>query len=125
MKKTIMSTMTVWGWKPHWAQSRTDKAWSGSRNALTAGRQDTGLQNVPTRKRKDDGKRLALRQMQALGKPDPRAVTAANQVTRKRTAERNTRTKPHQGVPRKLWERSWMRNYLCATLHKTRCPTSC
>jgi hypothetical protein len=79
----------------------------------------------PTRKRKDIRKRLALQQLQAFRKPNPSAVTAANQVTRKRTAGRNTRTKPHLEVPQKLWESSWMRNYLCATLYKTRCPTSC
>jgi hypothetical protein len=113
------------GWKPHWAQSRTGKAWLGGRNALPVGKQDTGLQNVPTRKRKDDQKRLALQQMQALRTPNPSAVTAATLVTRKRTAGRNIHTKPHQGVPQMLWERSWMKNYLCATLHKMRCPTSC
>jgi hypothetical protein len=69
----------------------------------------------------DNRKRLALQQMQALRTPNPRAVTAANQVTRKRTAGRNTCTKPQVGVPRKLWERSWMKNYLCEKLHKTRC----
>jgi hypothetical protein len=74
-KKTKTSTMTAWGWKPHWAQSRTSKAWSGSRNSLNARRQDAGLQNVPTRKRKDDWKRLVLQQMQALRKPNPIAVT--------------------------------------------------
>jgi hypothetical protein len=42
--------------------------------------------------------------MQALRKPNPSAVTAANQVTRKRIAGRNTHTKPHLGVPQKLWE---------------------
>jgi hypothetical protein len=55
--------------------------------------------------------------MQALRKLNPSAVTVANQVTRKRTTGRNTRTKPHLGVPWKLWELSLMKNYLCATLH--------
>jgi hypothetical protein len=77
---------TTWCWKPHWAQLRTSKAWSGNKNALTVGRLDTGLQNVPTRKRKDKWKRLVLQQMQVLRKPNPSAVTVANQVTRKRTA---------------------------------------
>ncbi len=122
--KTMMSTTTVWGWKPHWAQSRKSKAWLGSRNAMNVERQDTGLLNVPTRKRKDEQKRLVLQQMQALREPNPSAVTVANQVTRKRTAGRNTRTKPHLGAPRQLEEGSWMRSCLCATLHKMRCPTS-
>ncbi len=50
-KKMMMLTMTAWGWKPHWTQSRTSKAWAGSRNVLTAGRQDTGVQNVSTKKK--------------------------------------------------------------------------
>ncbi len=74
-------TITVQGWKPHWARLRTSKAWLGSRNALIAGRQDIGLRNVPTRKRKDDQKRLVLQQMQVLRKPNPSVVTVANQVT--------------------------------------------
>ncbi len=45
---------------------------------MNAGRQDTGLLNAPTRKRKDKWKRLALRQMQALREPNPSAVPAAN-----------------------------------------------
>jgi hypothetical protein len=102
MKKAMMLKMTAWGWKPHWAQLRTSEAWSVSRNASTAGRWDTGLQNVLTRKRKYNWIRLALQQMQALRKPNQSAVTAANQVIRKRTAERNTRTKPQLGVKRKL-----------------------
>ncbi len=97
----------------------------GNRNVLTVGRQDIGLQNVPTRKRKDDQKKLVLQQMQALRNPNPSAVAAANQVTRKRIAGRNTRTKPHLGVQRKPWEHSWMKTYLCAKLRMTRCPTSC
>jgi hypothetical protein len=47
------------------------------------------------------------------------------QVTRKRTAGGNTHTKPHLGDPWKLQENSWRRSSLCATLHKTRCSTSC
>jgi hypothetical protein len=46
---------------------------------MNTGRQDTGLLNVPTRKRQDKQKRLALRQMQALREPNPSAVTVANQ----------------------------------------------
>jgi hypothetical protein len=51
MKKSMTVTTTAWGWKPHWAQSMTSKAWLGSKDAMNAGRQDTGPQNVPTRKR--------------------------------------------------------------------------
>ncbi len=51
--------------------------------------------------------------MQALRKPNPSAVTAANPVTRKRTAGRNTHTKPHLSTPWKLQEHSWMRSYSC------------
>jgi hypothetical protein len=43
-------TTTAWGWKPHWAQSRTSEAWLGSRNAINSGRQDRGLLIVLTRK---------------------------------------------------------------------------
>jgi hypothetical protein len=53
------------------------------------------------------------------------ASIAANQVTRKRTAGINTRTKPHLDAPWKLQECSWIRSCSCATLHKTRCPMSC
>jgi hypothetical protein len=56
----------------------------------------------PNKKKKDKQKRLALQQRQVLIEPNPSAVTAANQVTRKRTAGGNTRTKPHLGAPRKL-----------------------
>jgi hypothetical protein len=50
-KKTMASTMTAWGGKPQWAQLRTSKTWSQSRNALNVGRNDTGLHNVPRRKK--------------------------------------------------------------------------
>ncbi len=38
----------------------------------------------------------------SIRKPNPSAVTAANQVTRKRTAGRNNRTKPYLGAPQNV-----------------------
>ncbi len=48
------------GLKTSLGMSRTSKVWSGSKDAMNVGGKDTSLLNIPTRKRKDKWKRLAL-----------------------------------------------------------------
>jgi hypothetical protein len=97
----------------------------GKQRCYECGKTGHRSAKYPNKKKKGQTEKACTVTDTSVREPNPCAVTAAKQVTRKRTAGTNTHTKPHLCTPRKLQECSWMRSCLCATLHKARCSTSC
>jgi hypothetical protein len=112
-KKTMTLTMTEWGWKPPWAQSRKSNGKIGHRSAKCPHKkQKERLEKAGTAA--DANVKKTKSKCSYCGKPGKKE-------------EDCWKKHPHKAPSRSSTEatgRSWMKNCLCATLNKTRCPTS-